>query len=52
LLDPRTLNRPYLNRPYVEAIVKAHVSGRGNHTLELHKLLSSELIQRTLIEQA
>jgi len=52
LLDPRTLNRPYLNRPYVENIVKAHVSGRGNHTLELHKLLSSELIQRTLIEQA
>jgi asparagine synthase (glutamine-hydrolysing) len=52
LLDPRTLNRPYLNRGYVENIVNAHVTGRGNHTLELHKLLSSELIQRNLIEQA
>jgi asparagine synthase (glutamine-hydrolysing) len=51
LLDPRTLGRPYLNGRRVEEIVKAHVTGRGNFTLEIHKLLTSELIQRQLIEQ-
>ncbi len=52
LLDPRTLGRPYLNRRHVEDIVTAHVKGRGNHTLEIHKLLTSELIQRQLVEQS
>jgi asparagine synthase (glutamine-hydrolysing) len=52
LLDSRTLGRPYLNRRYVENIVTAHVKGRGNHTLEIHKLLTSELIQRQLVEQS
>jgi asparagine synthase (glutamine-hydrolysing) len=51
LLDPRTLARPYLNARYVEDIVTSHVNGRGNYTLEIHKLLTSELIQRQLIEQ-
>jgi asparagine synthase (glutamine-hydrolysing) len=51
LLDARTLNRPYLNRKRVERIVTAHVTGRENHTLEIHKLLTSELIQRRFIEQ-
>lgn len=50
LLDPRTLNRPYLQRAAVERIVNAHTSGRGNYTSELHKLLQFELIQRELIE--
>ena len=51
LLDPRTLGRPYLNGRRVEEIVKAHTTGRGNHTLAIHKLLTSEFIQRQLIEQ-
>jgi asparagine synthase (glutamine-hydrolysing) len=51
LLDPRTLARPYLNGPRVEQIVKAHTTGAGNHTVEIHKLLTAELIQRQLIEQ-
>lgn len=51
LLDSRTLGRPYLNGRRVEEIVKAHTSGRGNYTLEIHKLLTSELIQRQLIER-
>ena len=50
LLDPNTLARPYLNRSRVKEIVKDHVSGRGNYTLEIHKLLSSEIILRRLIE--
>ena len=51
LLDSRTLSRPYLNGRHVEGAVLAHTSGRGNYTSEIHKLLSSELIQRELIER-
>ena len=51
LLDRRTLARPYLNGRRVEKIVTAHVNGWGNYTLEIHKLLTSELILRQLIEQ-
>jgi asparagine synthase (glutamine-hydrolysing) len=50
LLDPRTLSRPYLNRSSIEKIVRAHVTGSGNHTTEIHKLLTIEIIQRSLIE--
>jgi asparagine synthase (glutamine-hydrolysing) len=51
LLDERTLSRPYLNRKAVERLVDAHVQGRGNYTMAIHKLLTSEIIQRKLIEQ-
>ncbi len=50
LLDRRTLSRPYLNPEYLECIVKRHLSGMGNHTGEIHKLLTIELIQRQLVE--
>jgi asparagine synthase (glutamine-hydrolysing) len=50
LLDPRTLNRPYLLRAAVERIVHFHTNGRGNYTSEIHTLLALELIQRELIE--
>ena len=51
LLDPKTLARPYLNRRFVETMVADHISGRGNYTTEIHKLLTSEMIERHLIEQ-
>ena len=50
LLDPRTLGRPYLHAPSVEAMVRGHISGYRNYTLEIHRLLSIELMQRQLIE--
>lgn len=49
LLDPATLRRPYLNTSRVEQMVDAHTKGTGNYTLEIHKLLTSEFIQRYLI---
>ena len=52
LLDPRSLNRPYLNAERVEAIVKGHIKGYRNYTSEIHRLLTAELIQRRLIEGA
>ncbi len=49
LLDPATLRRPYLNASRVEQMVNAHTKGTGNYTREIHKLLTSEFIQRDLI---
>ena len=49
LLDPAAANRSYLRRAVVEKMVKGHVTGNRNHTLELHKLLTTELIHRTLL---
>ena len=51
LLDFRTRSRPYFQGTYLEAIVKAHLGGYRNHTREIHQALTSELIQRHLIEQ-
>jgi asparagine synthase (glutamine-hydrolysing) len=51
LLDPRTLSRPYLDAGRVEQLVQAHTSGTGNYTKEIHKLLTTESLQRQLIEQ-
>jgi asparagine synthase (glutamine-hydrolysing) len=51
LLDRRTLGRPWLNARRVEDIVASHIKGYANHTLLIHKLLSLELIHRTLLEQ-
>jgi asparagine synthase (glutamine-hydrolysing) len=50
LLDPLTLGRPYLEHKQVEALVRDHLAGRGNYTTEIHKLLTLELIQRTLLD--
>lgn len=51
LLDPRSLSRPYLNRRRVEKVITEHLSGRRNFTTEIHKLLSMELVHRSLLEQ-
>jgi asparagine synthase (glutamine-hydrolysing) len=46
LLDPATLSRPYLVRRKVEAVVDGHLDGRRNYTIEIHKLLTIELVHR------
>ena len=51
LLDERTLRRPYLNRKYIEEMVLSHCKGNRNHTTEISKMVSLELIQRLLIEK-
>ncbi len=50
LLDPATLQRPYLNANSLEKILKAHSSGQRNYTSEIHKILTLEFVQRKLIE--
>lgn len=51
LLDPRTRARPYLRGRQLEEVVVNHLEGRRNYTQEIHWLLTSELIQRHLIEK-
>ena len=50
LLDPRSRARPYVNGTNLESSVNAHVSGRRNYTIEIHKLLSLELLHRALLD--
>ena len=50
LLDPLTLQRPYLHAHALEKIIEGHVNGYRNYTSEINKILMLELIQRKLIE--
>jgi len=50
LLDQRSRSRPYVNGSVLEPLVNAHVNGLCNYTIEIHKLLSMELVHRTLLD--
>jgi asparagine synthase (glutamine-hydrolysing) len=50
LLDSRSLSRPYVERKGLEAVVQGHLRGDHNYTLELHTLLSLELLHRQFID--
>jgi asparagine synthase (glutamine-hydrolysing) len=50
LLDSRALTRPYLNGRHFEKILLDHINGKQNYTVEIHNILTTELIQRQLIE--
>jgi asparagine synthase (glutamine-hydrolysing) len=49
LLDERALSRPHIRRKKVEAIVLGHTEGWANHTTEISRLLTLELIHRLLL---
>jgi asparagine synthase (glutamine-hydrolysing) len=51
LLDPQTHDRPYLNGSFLEKMVMCHISGHRNYTREIHKVLTTEFIERLLIDQ-
>jgi asparagine synthase (glutamine-hydrolysing) len=50
LLDSRTLTRPYLDRGGVRDMVRDHLRGHRNKTLEIHKVLTLELLHRQFID--
>jgi asparagine synthase (glutamine-hydrolysing) len=50
LLDPLTLSRPYLERKTLESIVHGHLTGDRNHTTEIHKMLTMELLHRLFLD--
>lgn len=51
LLDPQSLSRPYLDGRRLEEVVSQHLAGTHNFTSEIHKLLSLELLHRTLLDR-
>jgi asparagine synthase (glutamine-hydrolysing) len=50
LLDSDARSRPYLRANSLEEMLKAHITGHRNYAFEIHKILTLEFIQRTLIE--
>jgi asparagine synthase (glutamine-hydrolysing) len=50
LLDRRSLSRPYLKPKMVQSIVHHHLRGDRNYTVEIHKLLTLELIHRLFLD--
>jgi asparagine synthase (glutamine-hydrolysing) len=51
LLDPRTLGRPYFNSGFIRHMVESHTAGRENYTREIHRVLTTELTLRQLLER-
>jgi asparagine synthase (glutamine-hydrolysing) len=49
LLEPAAQKRPYLKPGAMETVLNSHIAGTRNFTLEIHKLISLELIQRVLL---
>lgn len=50
LLDAKSLSRPHVDRKTLESVVNGHLTGNRNYTLELHKLLTLELVHRLFID--
>jgi asparagine synthase (glutamine-hydrolysing) len=50
LLDPLTLSRSHIQRKGLEAVVRGHLKGDRNHTTEIHKLLTLELLHRLFLD--
>ena len=50
LLDPRSRSRSYVNGAALERAVNSHADGLRNYTVEIHKLLSIELLHRALLD--
>ena len=50
LLDPLSLNRPYIDRKRLEGVVRGHLKGDRNYTNEIHKVLSLEILHRLFLD--
>lgn len=50
LLDDRTKARSWFDHQLMEKVIIAHLSGNANYTMAIHKLLSLELLCRSLID--
>ena len=49
LRDSRTRARSYYNRAGLDALADRHARGTGNFTLEIHRILTLEMIERNLL---
>jgi asparagine synthase (glutamine-hydrolysing) len=52
LADKGVGERPYINRPALERLAVSHLEGQRNHTQEINRILTLELIHRGLLVDA
>lgn len=52
LLDKQTNQRPFWKKDYLEKIIARHLSGIGNYTNEINRVLTIELIHRRIIDKS
>jgi len=52
LLDSKSLSRPHIERRELESIVQGHIQGHRNYTLEIHKVLTLELVHRLFLDKS
>jgi asparagine synthase (glutamine-hydrolysing) len=50
LLDPRSLSRSYIERKGLEGVVRRHLKGDRNYTIELHTALTLEILHRLFLD--
>ena len=50
LLDSRSLGRNYVDRSKMQGMVNAHLAGNRNYTMQIHKILTLEILHRLLID--
>jgi asparagine synthase (glutamine-hydrolysing) len=50
LLDERTAQRGYLDRPAVEELLRSHLSGEADHSRAIWTILMLELWHREVVE--
>jgi asparagine synthase (glutamine-hydrolysing) len=49
LLDSAALRRPYMSPSRLQGVILDHIRGSRNYTVEIHRLLTCEFIQRQLV---
>jgi len=50
ILDNKTLKRSYLKGRFLEEMIMDHIKGHRNYTREIHLILTTELIERHLLQ--
>ncbi len=51
LLDKRSLERPYINKSFLEQCVETHIRGGRNYTNEITAALTAELVNRIFVDR-
>jgi asparagine synthase (glutamine-hydrolysing) len=51
LFSSKSLARPWVVPATVRSMVSSHLKGNRNHTMEIHKLLSLEILHRLFFDR-
>ena len=50
LLDKRSLERPYIDKSFLEQCVETHIRGESDYTNEIASALTAELVNRFFVD--